>query len=133
MKYRKIWNCEQIDSIEKEFLQSDNNFNKVAFEAILPVLRREIGILDTYYNPNRDPDESLGGWAALFLDPIKEDDQEYRELLNLYHISSFELAEINEVITRIDKEIEIVFQVYICSSDYALIILFPRCIKEELR
>jgi hypothetical protein len=136
--YYKIWNRKQLEALKekyesiKEAVQTDFELELYnEFKAVIKTMEANIGILCDQYSDNRNVDKDLGGWLAFFPEPITEADKYYKDLLNLYHIKSSELAEVNEVIVSIKDKIDFILQIFICSSDYALIVIFPRLMNSE--
>lgn len=138
--YYRIWNRKHLEQL-KEMFECRNETQEQkeglvleqnnAFHEVIHSMEEVIGVLCDQYSETRDVDADLGGWLALFLKPITEKDISYIELLQRYHIESSELAEANEVIATVEGELEYVQQIFICSSDYALIIIYPRLKESE--
>jgi hypothetical protein len=99
---------------------------------VLPTIQEYIGIFESNYSPSneKDPDTELGGVLYLFVKALNESDPEYKELLSRYHIASPEYAEIDEVIVS-DDVYDYRVQVYILSSDFGIVLIFPEIRNAE--
>lgn len=136
--YYKIWNYSQVERLKELYeckygsgkYQGDigDEHNNALLE-VIHTIENNIKVLCEHYSDIRDVDADLGGWLAFFPKTITEQNMSYKELLNQYHIKSSELAEVNEVISSVEGKMEYVQQIFLCSSDYALIIIFPRLVE----
>jgi hypothetical protein len=138
--YYRIWNrkhLEQLKAMYEATVDISEQKERLvleqyrAYHEVLHSIEKVIGVLCDQYSDTRDVDADLGGWLALFPKPITEEDTGYIELLKRYHIESSELAEVNEVIATVERELEYVQQIFICNSDYAIIIIYPRLIVSK--
>lgn len=125
----KLWTMKQVDELIK---RKCSNSEEVGGEGqviqkVLPAIQEYIGIFESNYSPSveKDPDTDLGGVMYLFVEALKESDCEYKDLISKYHITSPEYAEIDEVIASDDKY-EYRVQVYILSSDFGIVLIFPK-------
>lgn len=138
--YYRIWNRKHLEQLKamyestvdtKEQKEGLLLYQNDVFHEVIHSMEEVIGVLCDQYTETRDVDADLGGWLALFPKPITEEDTGYIELLKRYHIESSELAEVNEVVATVVGELEYIQQIFICSSDYALIIIYPRLIESK--
>lgn len=104
-----------------------------AFGLVLESVKETINLLSQYdlENRERDSDKDLGGYLALYQDVIDEREETYQRLMDRYGISP-ELKEFEDIICEyqdLDQQgIQWVMQTFILSSDYCLVIAFPRVI-----
>jgi Staphylococcal protein of unknown function (DUF960). len=126
--YHKIWKSYQVDDLKNEIIKENRSrVDNVLTDIVLPEVIGQIEMLDIYYGKDRDPD-SVGGWVALFLEPITEENVVYKELLGKYNIPSSDHAEVNEYIVE-NTDIRYKMQLFVM-TDYHLIIIYP-CFKEN--
>ena len=110
----KIWKHEQIDCLQNTFisLESQTEFcNTDCIQKVIKTLQEYVKILADNYGADRNPDSSLGGWIAVFLD---------ENFLNP------KLAEVQEIIVDCGNNIHWLLEIYIVSSDFSYILVFPK-------
>lgn len=89
--------------------------NHLAVECIKDMVRR----LDIHYGAHRDLENDLGGYTIILYGEQKEERKEYSNILK-YHSLQEDWYEFEE---RYEYEKETaVIRLYLCSSDYAVVI-----------
>lgn len=78
-------------------------------------------ILDSCYGRNRDPDHE-GGYLAFLYGEIKHQQEEYKDILERYHLQSNEY-EFEDHYQKPEYDAEVVFRLYLCGSDYSIVIV----------
>ena len=135
--YYKLWNREQLENIVHKYEDMKDEIltqgdlalmQYFAFGIVIENMQELIGVLDDQYL-DRDPD-SIGGWLAFFPEPITEQDNCYKDVLNHYHIESSEIADVNEVIVSVEGLLEFVLQIFICSSEFAFVVIYTKIISK---
>lgn len=125
----KIWKHEQIDCLQNTFisLESQTEFcNTDCIQKVIKTLQEYVKILADNYGADRNPDSSLGGWIAVFLDENFNTIQyEYKEFLD-EHFLNPKLAEVQEIIVDCGNNIHWLLEIYIVSSDFSYILVFPK-------
>lgn len=124
----KIWKKEQIEDLKDKLnglVKTTNFCNEECVNKITQIVNEYINILNDNYGEKRNPDTSLGGWIAVILNSSLENIQaEYKDFLNSYSLER-ELAEVNECVVECENGIQWVLEIYIVSSDYGYVLLFP--------
>lgn len=123
--YYKIVNRFDVECL----LQSINHkkvMEEVATECreiVMDVIQQTISIFDEYYGEERHPERDLGGYL-FFLSTLQDTELFYDKILNHYNLD-VEYAEIDEEIAVSDN-IKFRQQTFLLSSDYGLVIVFPK-------
>ena len=125
----KLWKKEQVKNVAKTFGELAENTeycHKQYANKVEEIANQYIEILNDNYGENRNPDTSLGGWVAIIVDESIENVRtEYCEFLRKYSLES-ELAEVSESIVECAEETQWILEIYIVSSDYGYVLLYPK-------
>lgn len=128
MRY-KIWNEQQICALQKqmEALTDTTNYCKTdSIVKVIEIVETYVSRLNSYYGSKRNPDTQLGGWVAVFIaDTLAVIQKEYKQFLREYSLNP-NLAEIREIITGCENNVYWVIELYIVSSDYSYVLIFPQ-------
>lgn len=124
----KIWKKEQLLEVENklsELIKYTDICNNICSKEIIGIANNYIDILNNNYGADRNPDTSLGGWIAIIIDEsIEKVRKEYTEFLDKYSLDR-ELTELRESICACDKHTQWILEIYIVSSDFGYVLLFP--------
>lgn len=131
--YYKIVNQLEVDQIiskvEQGMLPEIKDLFKedvVALITALKELRLNISILDENYGIERHPETDLGGFSYVL--PTLKDYQSNFESLIQKHSIDEQLFEYQEIVSS-GKTVEFVQAVYQLSSDYSIILIYPKEMK----
>lgn len=125
----KLWMQSQLEEIKKELLLLEckaEHFHRRYHHKILCTLEEYISLLNKHYGEHRNPDTSLGGWLGIFLDEsLEKSNQIFSKFLIENHLTE-DLAEIKESIVECQQNIAWCIEVFLVSSDYSYILIFPQ-------
>jgi len=125
----KVWKNEQVEELKdklNDLGKTTDICNEECVNKIVQIVNEYIDILNDNYGEKRNPDTSLGGWIAVILNFSLENIQaEYREFLNSYSLER-ELAEVSECVVECENGVQWILEIYIVSSDYGYVVLFPK-------
>lgn len=131
--YYKIVNQLEVDQIlsnvEQGTLPEIKDLFKEDVVALITALKElevNISILDENYGIERHPETDLGGFSYVL--PTLKDYQSNFESLIQKHSIDEQLFEYQEIVSS-GKTVEFVQAVYQLSSDYSIILIYPKEIK----
>ncbi len=116
--YTTIWKLEHLEKVEG-FVP----------EAVKTEILDVIQTLNQHYGKDRDVDGDLGGYLAVFPESYPKAD--YEALLRRYHLMGQE-PEYAEFLCKKGRVLWIE-EVFLCGSDYHLIIIRPAVIETEIK
>lgn len=90
-------------------------------EEIKDNISTALQILDSYYGTNRDP-EYEGGYLVILYGEMIRQREEYKGILERYHLQSNEY-EFEDHYQKPEYDAEVVFRLYLCGSDYSIVIV----------
>lgn len=90
-------------------------------EEIKDNISTALQILDSYYGTNRDP-EYEGGYLVILYGEMIRQREEYKGILEHYHLQSNEY-EFEDHYQKPEYDAEVVFRLYLCGSDYSIVIV----------
>ena len=98
---------------------------KKACELSVQSLLEQVLRLDKYYDARRQPDNDLGGYAYFL--PTLEDVSNFFGKIKEWHGITNLPSEYDDVVAEMeDEDTEFVEQLFIPSSDFALVFTYPR-------
>ena len=107
-----------------EWLSDEENLVKgiLLQENIRKHLQTSVEILDEYYGSERDIEKDMGGYVVVFYGKMKEVEEQSTKHLEGYHLreDDYEFEDIYETGTGGKR---VVFRLYLCSSDYSLLLI----------
>jgi len=125
--FHKLWKINQLDNIKLSLktLENQTEFCQKSYQtAILNTISEYIQLLNTHYGAERQPDKSLGGWVAVWIDKRLEIiEKEYDKFLSQFKLKQ-NMAEIRETIIKCENNINWILEVHI-SSDFHYILIYP--------
>lgn len=128
--YYKVVNKTEIDQVISKLEQGKllemedlNREDKTALIAALKELGILISILDDNYGIERHPETDLGGFSYV-LPTLKDYQSFYGSLMQKHNIDEL-LFEYQEIVSS-GKTVEFVQAVYQLSSDYSIILVYPK-------
>lgn len=90
-------------------------------EEIKDNISTALQILDSSYGTNRDP-EYEGGYLVILYGEMIRQQEEYKGILERYHLQSNEY-EFEDHYQKPEYDAEVVFRLYLCGSDYSIVIV----------
>ena len=116
--YTKVWRQEHLAEVPEHVP-----------EAVKTEILDVIKTLNQYYGEDRDVEEDLGGYLAVFPEAYQKAD--YEALLSRYHLRGQE-PEYADFLCKNGRVLWIE-EVFLCGSDYHLIIIRPAVIETEIK
>jgi len=104
-------------------IENKSEHYKKACELSVQSLLEQVLRFDTFYGARRQPDNDLGGYAYFF--PTLEDVSNFFGKIKEWHGITNLPSEYDEVVAETD-DTEFVEQLFIPSSDFALVFTYPR-------
>ncbi|KAI4442331.1 hypothetical protein FMM80_23000 [Schaedlerella arabinosiphila] len=114
-KVTKIWTAQQLPLIKRLGITTIP-------ESVVNEVVHSISIFDTYYGAGRNVDNDHGGFLLLYTD-FPESRKSFQPVLSRYHVS-LDDAEFQNIIHRTETVVWY-SELYLISSDYAIIIIYP--------
>lgn len=90
-------------------------------EEIKDNISTALQILDSCYGTNRDS-EYEGGYLVILYGEMIRQREEYKGILEHYHLQSNEY-EFEDHYQKPEYDAEVVFRLYLCGSDYSIVIV----------
>ena len=115
-------------AVEEGFVRDIENKSeryKKACELSVQSLLEQVLRFDTFYGARRQPDKDLGGYAYFL--PTLEDVSKFLKTIKEWHGITKLPSEYDDVVAEMeDEDTEFVEQLFIPSSDFALVFTYPR-------
>lgn len=128
--YYKLVNQKDLndfkDRVRRKELPEVNDWNEEDINAILVTLddlSELLGILDSEYGESRHPEFDLGGFSYVFI-TIQDYERYQKEIFAKHHMENLE-SEYEDTLGQ-GTNIEFVREVFLLSSDYSMILVYPR-------
>lgn len=117
--FEKWLECQEYKHVKKLIASSD----------AVTHLRRQLKILDNCYGEERDLEKDLGGYMVIFYGDIEVAQNEYKQILRHHYLKENEF-EYEEIYRTIAENESIAVRLYLCSSDYSVVMVNISDIKK---